>query len=72
MNSVEIKTFMLLSLDFADNTILSHFFFLIIDLYFLISAVITQIFNPIDKLLIPIGIPTKEAEMETYPLTFSI
>ena len=72
MNSFEIKTFMLLNLDFANNTILSYFFFLIIDLYFLISAVITQIFNPIDKLVIPIGIPTKEAEMETYPLTFSI
>ena len=72
MNSLEIKTFMLLNLDFANNTILSYFFFLITDLCFLIFAVITQIFNPIDKPVIPIGIPTKEAEMETYPLTFSI
>ena len=50
------------------------FFYLIIDLYFLIPAVITQIFNPIAELLIPIGIPTKEAkaEMETHPVTVEI
>ena len=63
---------MLFNLDFANNTILScfFFFFLIIDLYFLIPAVITQIFNPIVELAIPIGIPTKEAkaEMETHPV----
>ena len=63
---------MLFNLDFASNTILScfFFFFLIIDLYFLIPAVITQIFNPIVELAIPIGIPTKEAkaEMETHPV----
>ena len=46
------------------------FLFLIIDLYFLIVAVITQIFNPFAKLVIPIGILTKEAEVETetYPV----
>ena len=45
-------------------------FFLIINLYFLITAVITQIFNPIAELAIPIGIPTKEAkaEIETHPV----
>ena len=45
------------------------FFFLIINLYFLISAVIVQIFNPISKLVIPVGIPAKDikAEMEIYP-----
>ena len=37
-------------------------FSLIIDLHFLIPTVITQIFNPIEKLVIPIGIPTKEAK----------
>ena len=62
---------MLFNLDFANNTILScvFFFFLIIDLYFLTHAVITQIFNPIAELVIPIGISTKEAkaEMETHP-----
>ena len=57
---------MLSNLYFADNTILScfFFFFLIIELYFLISAVIAQIFNPIVELVIPIGIPTKEAKAE--------
>ena len=64
---------MLFNLDFANNTILLCFlfFFLIIDLYFLIAAVIIQIFNPIAELVISIGIPTKEAkaEMETHPVT---
>ena len=40
------------------------FFFLIIDLYFLIAAVIARIFNPIAELVIPIGIPTKEIKTE--------
>ena len=31
---------------------------------FLIPAVIAQIFNPIAKLVIPIGIPSKEAKVE--------
>ena len=60
------------NLDFASNTILSCvvFFFLIIDLYFLIPAVIAQIFHEIAELVIPTGIPTKEAniEMETHPV----
>ena len=64
---------MLFNLDFANNTILSglFFFFLIIGFYFLIAAVITQIFNPTAELVITIGIPTKEgkAEMETHPVT---
>ena len=63
---------MLFNLDFANNTILScfFFFFLNIDLYFIILAVIAHIFNPIVELAIPIGIPTKEekAEMETHPV----
>ena len=48
--------------------------FLIIDLYFLIPAVITQIFNPIKELAIPIGISTKEAksEVETHPVIVEI
>ena len=50
------------------------FFFLIIDLYFLTPGVITQIFNPITELLIPTGIPTKEAkaEVKTHPLIVEI
>ena len=45
-------------------------FFLIIDLRFLIPAVIAQIFNPIAELVIPIGIPSKEAkvEIEIHPV----
>ena len=64
---------MLFNLDFANNTILSCvvFFFLVIDLYFLIPAAIAQIFHKIAELVIPTGIPTKEAniEMETHPVT---
>ena len=63
---------MLFNLDFANNTILScfFFFFLIIHLYFLIDAVIVPIFNPIAELVIPIGIPSKEAkaEIEIHPV----
>ena len=46
---------------------LFFFFFLIIDSYFLIPAVIAQIFNPTTEIAIPIGILTKEskAEIET-------
>ena len=40
----------------------ASFSFLIIDLYFLIPTFIAQIFNPIEELVIPIGIPTKEAK----------
>ena len=59
-----------INLDFANNILLFCFFFFIIDLHFLIAAVIAQIFNPIAELIIPIGIPTKEekAEMEIHPV----
>ena len=67
---------MLFNLDFPNNTILSwsFFFFLIIDLFFLIPAVFAQIFNPIAELVIPIGIPTNEAkaEMEIHPVIVEI
>ena len=39
-----------------------HHPFLIIDLYFIIPPAIAQIFNPIAELVIPIGIPSKEAK----------
>ena len=50
------------------------FFFLIVDLYVLVRAVFEQIFNPIAKLVIPIGIITKVAkeEMKTYPVIVKI
>ena len=53
---------MLFNVAFANNTNISCliFFFLNIDLYFLISAVIAKVFNPIGELVIPIGIQTKE------------
>ena len=56
---------------FANNTILICFFFLIIDLCFLIPAGIAQIFIPTAELVIPIGLPTKEAKVaiETHPVT---
>ena len=66
---------MLFNLDFVNNTILSCFFFFIsdywlTDIYFLILAVITKVFNPIAELVIPLGIPTKEGktEMEMRPV----
>ena len=57
---------MLFDLDFDNNTISSCFFFfyLNIDLYFLIPAAVAQIFNPIAELLIPIGIPNKEPKAD--------
>ena len=44
---------MLFNLDSANNTFLScfFFFFIIIDLYFLIPAVVAQIFNSIAELI---------------------
>ena len=65
-------TSVLFNLDFANNTILScfFFFFLITDLHFLIPAVIAQILNPIAELVIPTGTPSEEAkaEVEIHPV----
>ena len=46
-------------------------FFFIMDLYILIPAVIAQIFSPIEELVIPLGIPSKEvkAEIEIHSVT---
>ena len=58
---------------FANNAIslCFFFFFLIIDLQFLILAIIVQIFNPVVELIIPLEISTKEAkaEMGIYTVT---
>ena len=63
---------MVFNLVFASNTILSSFVFcsLNIDLYFLIPAVITQIFHPPVKLAMPIAQSTNEAkaEIKTHPM----
>ena len=73
IKALEIKNSMLFSLDFAKKTILSCFlfFFLIIDLYLLIPAVIAHIYNPIAELVIPIRILSKEvkAEIELHPVS---
>ena len=60
IKAIQIKTSMVFNLDFANNTVLSCFFFFfsIIDLYCLIPAAITQILNPISELVIPIEIPS--------------
>ena len=58
---------------FVTNSILSCFvfFFLTTDLYFLIPAIIKEIFIAIAELAIPTGILTNEAraEIKTYPAT---
>ena len=76
IKALAIKTSMLFNLDFANYNVLACFFFyfLINDLYVLIPAVIKQTLNPIAELVIPIGIPTKEAkaEMETLPVTVEV
>ena len=63
---------MIFNSDFANNAILScfFFFFLNIDLYFLIPAVITKIFNPIAEFVIPTETSTKraKAEIKTHPV----
>ena len=73
MKALEINTYILFNLDFANNAILSgvFFFFLIIDLYFLIPALIPQIFVPTAELVIPAGMVTNEAnaEIEMEPAT---
>ena len=62
IKALEIKTYILFNSDFANNAILSRFFvfFLIIDLYFLIPAVIAQVFNPIAELANSIGMRVKQ------------
>ena len=71
--SLRIITSIALKLYFLNIVFLSCFFFFsfIIDLYFLISIIITQIFIPAGELVIPTGIPTYEAnaEIETQPVT---
>ena len=67
---------MVLNLVFASNIILPSFFFffLIIDLHFLIPAVIAETFTVVAELAIPTGISTEEAktEIETHPVTVEV
>ena len=66
IKALEIKISLLFNLDFANNTILScfAFFFLIIDLYFLIPAVIAKCFNHTANFAMSIRILFKEAKAE--------
>ena len=71
IKALEITTSIVSNLGYPSNTIFSYFFFfLIIDLYFLVSAGITQIFNPTAEVLTPTGTATNEvnAEIETQPV----
>ena len=73
---LQIKTSIVFNLVFASNTISScfFFFFFITDLYFLIPAIIMEIFIVIAELAIPAGIPTKEAraENEKQPIAVEV
>ena len=73
IKALEVNTSTLFNLLFANSTVLSCFsvFFLIIYLYFLIIAVIAQIFIPTAELAELARIPIKEAkaDMETHPVT---
>ena len=45
---------------------------LIIDLYLSIHSVIAQAFNPIVKLVVAIGLPSKEGKAKTEPRSLSV
>ena len=66
VKGLKIELFMQSKLVFANNAILSclFFFFLIIDLYFLIIANIVQIFNSTVELITYLEISTKETKAE--------
>ena len=72
VKALEIETSIAFNLAFPSNNILSCFFllFLIIELCFLIPAVITQIFSPTAEFTKPTGMQTNvaSAEIETQPV----
>ena len=72
IKALEFRTSIVFKLAVPYNTILSCFFlfFFIIDLNFLIPAVIVQIFIPTAELVIPTGTETNKAntEIETQPV----
>ena len=72
MISSSILSYSFSTIDFANCTFLLcfFFFFLIIDLYFVIPAAVAQIFNLNAELLTPLGIPSKDekAEVEIHPI----
>ena len=66
IKELKIKTSTLFSLVFANNA-----FFIMLLFLFMNYWLIVQIFNPTAELVIPIGIPTKEAkaEIQADPVT---
>ena len=72
MKTLEIRTLMVFNFDFANNTILSCFFFIlfIIYLYFLIPVVIAKSLIHTAELIILTGkqIHAANAEIETQPV----
>ena len=76
IKALEIKMSTVSNLVFASNTILScfFFFFVTIDLYFLIPAIIMKVVIVAVEPEIPTGLPTKEEklEMETHPVTVGV
>ena len=73
IKALETWTSTVFNLSFPNSTIFPcfFFFFFIIDLYFLIPAVNSQIFIPIAELVTPTRTQTNEAnvKIETQPLT---
>ena len=63
LKASEIKTSMLFNLFLANNTTF-WCFSLIIDLCFLIPAIITQIFSPTAELVLPTRLSKAEAKVE--------
>ena len=66
IKDTEIRTSIVFNLSFSNNTFLFcfFFFFFIIDLYFLITAMIAQMFIPTTELVKPIGAQTYEANAD--------
>ena len=73
IKALEIRISIVFNLSFPNNTILScfFFFFFIIDLHFLVPAIIAQMFIPTAELVIHTETQTNEAnaEIETQPAT---
>ena len=74
IKTLEIRTSVVFNLPFLSNDILScfFFFFIIIDFYFLISAVTAQICIATAELVIITGTQSNEANAEIgmHPVTF--
>ena len=70
----EIRTLIVCNLSFSNNTVLSciSFFFLKINMYFLIPALIFQIFIPTAELLIPTRPQPNEANAEIVTQLVSV